>query len=1060
MLDKIIKDAPPAHPIHKMSDAHLTIKLAAGPDKHGRIYLTDDLAISARWSDGEDLPPELSEAPASPDRQARKFFEDEEKLRASRAQAGESYEVVDGLPYQLKPVDDPTKQWLSYEDYSEWATGSTGGIFTALLGKCRSHQSRVWASEFRQSVGAYLANIEFEPGSEPKFKMLGSCADGTFSIKFEGTIAERDRDARFLASLLLYVRGYRYGPMIRREHDAKDALAMSEDEMSVLGRLREIFACRDMHVAVETQTIVGAMSNCRAIGGAGLELEPHRLVVNALVSHAVFTVATILCAQQHAELFRDCYPAHFDECVVDFDKDDPWGPLMLAWEDDNQYIVCPASPWRAALDGRVPDEDRPRLSRSCATDSDGNPSEDPILQEKVTGKATAALNRASSKAFAVYHKLGTLLQKKQPLSFSKAATKTVRIITEVMREYMDSESDRFTDEEVTRRIVEQCEDDDVTDNLHLITPPHYVSLFLQNAMAVCSASRSTVKAQSETTEFVITSCLVALVDADIGMIGSKRLSPTATLTPETPVMAPYDSRGQDEPLLDLCNASRVMIGKRCDLFQCSGDAPYASHTYETLCVNAGLASIVSFLHKSSTFAEDGCAEESGMPSLWGYENVFAKNGDPSPSLLLISKGLFGYMKVAAKVKAALSLHFSKKGHLLEDCHRWLSNSEIAPSDFAPCLHNNSTVAEPFSAILAWEMVNISSMHVAQAVSVPVTKEIFVPANIHSVADLLQHHRLATHLFRDDYNEEKCRESEAAAFTLAMDVDREAAAEVFRRSEKTEANRRKKGKQKESKAKAEAREAEAAAREVAEREQAAFEAKVAEVCSKLQGALLRVDDPWDKEKEPQLDPLERLRRAKKQAHEAFADLSGVPELKTLVEDAKVALEKRKPKKERAPPRPPPPPTPPPPPPPEKPPEAPKKKKRTGGKTPKYTSADLREKPKVAEACTDPAQAQSRLRVLMELASLEDPQPSSAPASPSEPPPQPPDWMVCGITHEVFVDPVVMCTGQSYERSAVEQWLSLGNRTDPLTGEKMAILELRPNYHLRSAAQDWVAQHGRV
>ena len=59
--------------------------------------------------------------------------------------------------------------------------------------------------------------------------------------------------------------------------------------------------------------------------------------------------------------------------------------------------------------------------------------------------------------------------------------------------------------------------------------------------------------------------------------------------------------------------------------------------------------------------------------------------------------------------------------------------------------------------------------------------------------------------------------------------------------------------------------------------------------------------------------------------------------------------------------------------------------------------------------------------------------------------------CPITLEVMRDPVIAGDGHSYERSAIERWLS-GHRTSPLTGPVRESNELLPNHRLRALIQD--------
>jgi hypothetical protein len=44
---------------------------------------------------------------------------------------------------------------------------------------------------------------------------------------------------------------------------------------------------------------------------------------------------------------------------------------------------------------------------------------------------------------------------------------------------------------------------------------------------------------------------------------------------------------------------------------------------------------------------------------------------------------------------------------------------------------------------------------------------------------------------------------------------------------------------------------------------------------------------------------------------------------------------------------------------------------------------------------------------------------------------PSFFKCPILLELMKDSVVLCTGQSYERSIIEPWLEAGNHTCPAT-----------------------------
>ncbi|CAM6070800.1 unnamed protein product [Sphagnum tenellum] len=71
---------------------------------------------------------------------------------------------------------------------------------------------------------------------------------------------------------------------------------------------------------------------------------------------------------------------------------------------------------------------------------------------------------------------------------------------------------------------------------------------------------------------------------------------------------------------------------------------------------------------------------------------------------------------------------------------------------------------------------------------------------------------------------------------------------------------------------------------------------------------------------------------------------------------------------------------------------------------------------------------------------------------------PPLFKCPISLELMRDPVVLSTGQSYERSSIEPWLEAGNHTCPATMQKLSSLELVPNHTLRRLIQNWCEAHG--
>lgn len=59
-------------------------------------------------------------------------------------------------------------------------------------------------------------------------------------------------------------------------------------------------------------------------------------------------------------------------------------------------------------------------------------------------------------------------------------------------------------------------------------------------------------------------------------------------------------------------------------------------------------------------------------------------------------------------------------------------------------------------------------------------------------------------------------------------------------------------------------------------------------------------------------------------------------------------------------------------------------------------------------------------------------------------------LCPILHTRMVDPVCTADGHTFEREAIEKWLSL-NDTSPLTGLRLPSKSLVPNHLLRQMLQ---------
>ncbi|XP_050368527.1 U-box domain-containing protein 13 [Argentina anserina] len=71
---------------------------------------------------------------------------------------------------------------------------------------------------------------------------------------------------------------------------------------------------------------------------------------------------------------------------------------------------------------------------------------------------------------------------------------------------------------------------------------------------------------------------------------------------------------------------------------------------------------------------------------------------------------------------------------------------------------------------------------------------------------------------------------------------------------------------------------------------------------------------------------------------------------------------------------------------------------------------------------------------------------------------PDDFRCPISLELMKDPVIVSTGQTYERSCIEKWLEQGHGTCPKTQQTLSNTSLTPNYVLRSLIAQWCEANG--
>ncbi|KAF5742555.1 U-box domain-containing protein 14 [Tripterygium wilfordii] len=71
---------------------------------------------------------------------------------------------------------------------------------------------------------------------------------------------------------------------------------------------------------------------------------------------------------------------------------------------------------------------------------------------------------------------------------------------------------------------------------------------------------------------------------------------------------------------------------------------------------------------------------------------------------------------------------------------------------------------------------------------------------------------------------------------------------------------------------------------------------------------------------------------------------------------------------------------------------------------------------------------------------------------------PDDFQCPISLELMKDPVIVSTGQTFERSCIQKWLDAGHKTCPKTQQTLLHTALTPNYVLKSLIALWCESNG--
>ncbi|KAL0927411.1 hypothetical protein M5K25_001577 [Dendrobium thyrsiflorum] len=74
------------------------------------------------------------------------------------------------------------------------------------------------------------------------------------------------------------------------------------------------------------------------------------------------------------------------------------------------------------------------------------------------------------------------------------------------------------------------------------------------------------------------------------------------------------------------------------------------------------------------------------------------------------------------------------------------------------------------------------------------------------------------------------------------------------------------------------------------------------------------------------------------------------------------------------------------------------------------------------------------------------------------PIPPEELRCSISFQLMYDPVIISSGQTYERACIEKWFNDGHHTCPKTKQQLPHLCLTPNYCVKGLIASWCEQNG--
>ncbi|XP_050235898.1 U-box domain-containing protein 5-like [Mercurialis annua] len=74
------------------------------------------------------------------------------------------------------------------------------------------------------------------------------------------------------------------------------------------------------------------------------------------------------------------------------------------------------------------------------------------------------------------------------------------------------------------------------------------------------------------------------------------------------------------------------------------------------------------------------------------------------------------------------------------------------------------------------------------------------------------------------------------------------------------------------------------------------------------------------------------------------------------------------------------------------------------------------------------------------------------------PEPPSEFKCPMSKRIMYDPVIIASGQTFERVWIEKWFQEGNNTCPMTHVRLENVYFAPNVLIRGLISKWCSNHG--